>query len=369
MKSADIARHRLHNQHLTGAPLKSPVEVVKWLGAVQAQDYPGAKWALAQRTPGVTDAAIDQVFAEGAILRTHVLRPTWHFVSPEDIRWMLELTAPRVHAVNATMYRQTGLDNATLRRCHTVLEKSLAGGKQLTRTELQVALEQAGISTKGDFRIGYIMGHAELDGLICSGGRRGKQFTYALLEERAPLARTLDRQAAVAELTRRYFTSHGPATLQDFAVWSGLTIKDARQGVEEVGSKLEHEELDGKTYWFPATRPPAKKASPTAHLLPNYDEYFIGFKDRSAISKAANAFKIHEATRRYALAAHIIFIDGQVVGGWKRALKKEVAVLEMTPIVQLTKADQQAVNRAAEKYGAFLELAVEMHWQKKPARG
>jgi hypothetical protein len=368
MKPIEITRRRLHNQGLIGAGWIGPVEVVRSQGAVQAQDYAAAKWALALRTPGQTDSEIDRLFGEGAFLRTHVLRPTWHFVTPEDIGWMLELSAPRVHAVNAGMYRKAGLDESVFKRCHTVLRMALSGGGQFTRPEIATALERGGIATDGGFRMVYLLMQAELEGVLCSGARRGKPFTYALLEGRAPRMITLTRDQAVVKLTKRYFLTRGPATLQDFTVWSGLTLADARRGVEELDSVLERDEIDGKTCWFPASGP-AKVTSPTVHLLPNYDEYFIGFKDRKAISSRADGFSLDERTGRYALAAHIVFIDGQVVGGWKRTLKKSTVEVEFNPLVSVTGTEKQAVVRAAERYGAFLEMPVELIWRKSPSRG
>jgi len=224
MINLDIAHRRLHNQHITRRTLETPQALVEWLGAVQAQDFAAAKWALGLRLQGVTDDDIEQAFTDGAILRTHVMRPTWHFVSPADIRWLLALTAPHVRAASAYYNRKLELDDAVFRRTNAVLANALQGGKQLTRDELASALQQAGIATDGEQRVTYIMMRAELDGVICSGARRGKQFTYALLAERAQQARTLDRDEALAELTMRYFTSHGPATIQDFVWWSGLTV-------------------------------------------------------------------------------------------------------------------------------------------------
>ncbi len=215
----DFGHRRLHNQLLIQHPFDQPNEVVAWLGAVQAQEYGHAKWALGMRLPGATDVDVERAIAEGSILRTHVMRPTWHFVTSADIRWMLELTGPRVHALNAYYYRQQGLDDALFARSNAVLAKALAGGNYLTRPELQAALAGAGIVADGGLRASYLMMRAELDMLICSGPRRGKQFTYALLDERAPAASSLPRDEALAELTRRYFTSHGPATLKDFAWW------------------------------------------------------------------------------------------------------------------------------------------------------
>src|SRR5581483_11815980 len=225
MTNEELVQRRLANQGISQPRFKTPREVVTWLGAVQAQDYAAAKWAVALRAQGVTDAAMDQALAEGTILRTHVLRPTWHLVIPEDIRWMLELTAPRIHALMTYQHRQLELDKTVFKRSHAALVKALQGGKQLTRSEITAALQRAGISTDGS-RLTYLLGQAEIDGVICSGGRRGKQFTYALLDERAPKAKTLPREQALFELARRYFTSRGPATLQDFVWWSGLAMTD-----------------------------------------------------------------------------------------------------------------------------------------------
>ncbi len=219
MNSFNIAHQRLRNEHLGGIPFQTPEEVVQWFGAVQAQDYGGAKWAVAERATGATNAALDRLFTEGAILRTHMMRPTWHFVLPADIRWMLALTSPRVHAMNAYYYRQVELDDAIFQRSNDVLAQALQGGIQLTRAEIAQAYKAAGINASG-MRLAYFLMHAELDAIICSGGLRGKQFTYSWFDERVPATNTLDHDEALAELTRRYFTSHGPALVQDFAWWS-----------------------------------------------------------------------------------------------------------------------------------------------------
>ncbi len=355
MNSLDIAHQRLNNQKLLQTTFTKPDQVVSRLGAVQAQDYAGAKWAVAQRINGITDAALDQAFADGAILRTHLLRPTWHFVTPADIRWMLMLTAPRVHAVSAFMYRQLELNKAIIRKSYAVLERTLRGNKQLTRTELGAAFNKAGIVAEG-MRLGYFMMSAELDGIICSGARKGRQFTYALLEERVPQVKALKRDEALAELIKRYFTTRGPATLHDFMWWSGLTMVDAKSGIEMVKSEFMHEDINGKTYWFSESKPPAKEKSPIAYLLPNYDEYFIGFKDRSAIGNRITWSNLDESSS--AFIAHILFIDGQIVGGWKRTFKKNEAVVELNLLTNLTTVENQAISAAAERYSEFLGMPV-----------
>ena len=353
----DIPAYRLHNQFLSQTDFTEPGPVVEALGAVQSQDYAGGKWGLGLRMQGATDSALDQAFNEGKLLRTHILRPTWHFVAPQDIRWMLALSAPRVHTVNGFMYRQQGLDGASIRKSYAVLEKVLQGGKSLTRPELGSALEKAGIKKAAGIRLGYFIMSAELDAILCSGPRRGKQFTYALLEERAPTVRALERDEALAELTRRYFATRGPATLHDFTWWSGLTMADAKEGIGAVKSEFANEVIDGKTYWFDSSTALVKEKSPTAHLLPNYDEYFIGFKDRSAIGEVAKQANIRANDPSF--LAHVIILDGQVVGGWKRAIKKDKALVEFSLIVELTKGQERAVDEAAARYGEFLQVAVE----------
>jgi len=354
--SLDIVNYRLHNQRLSTTTFKTPKEVVHWLGAVQAQDYSGAKWALGLRLKDSNDSSLDQAFANGSILRTHLLRPTWHFVTPEDIRWLIMLTGPRVQAGNTFMYRKTEMDKALIHKSYRVLEKSLRGNQYLTRNELGSAFEKVGIQAEGP-RLGYFMMSAELDGLICSGPRKGKQFTYALLEERVPKVQTMKRDEALAELVKRYFTTRGPATLQDFTWWSGLTMTDAKNGIEMVKSEFINETVDGQTYWFKDVKLPAKSKSPVAYLLPNYDEYFIGFKDRSAIGKVAKQAGIKSDDP--ALIAHIIILDGQVVGGWRRILNKDKVAIEASLITKLKKTEEQAIRNAAERLGKFLELLVE----------
>src|SRR6266487_1491890 len=266
MTHLDIAYKRLHNQLITQQTFEKADDVVRWLCAVQAQDYAAAKWALGLRMQNSTDDMIEQAFTDGTILRTHMMRPTWHFVLPADIRWMLALTAPRVKAAIAYYSRTLGLDDTIFTQSNTLLAKALQGGKQLTRAELVSVLQRAGIATDNLQRIGHIIVRAELEGIICSGARRGKQFTYALLDERAPQARMLDRDEALSELARRYFTSHGPATLQDFVWWSGLTIADAKTGLEMVRSQLMHEVVDSQTYWRSTSMTPANDLSQTIYL-------------------------------------------------------------------------------------------------------
>ncbi len=353
MTNLNIAHRRLHNQFLSEQTFEKPEEVVQWLGAVQAQDYGAAKWALGLRLRGASEDLIEQAFASGAILRTHIMRPTWHFVTPADIRWMLMLTAPRVHAASAYYYRATELDDALFAKSHAVLVEALQGGKQLTRTELASALQQAGIACDNLLRLGYIIIHAELDGIICSGARRGKQFTYALLDERAPQSSVLGREAALAEFALRYFTGHGPATLQDFVWWSGLTVADTRAGLDMVSSQLVREVIDGQVYWSSGAAMPANDLSQTIYLLPNYDEYTVGYADRSAMINEADLPKFDP---RMGTLGNVIVLNGRIVGIWKRTLKKHSVIITPTLFTPLNESETRALVEAANRYGAFLDM-------------
>ena len=357
MPRPDICNQRLTNQHLSRQTLEKPSEVVRLLGAVQAQDYGVAKWGVAQRTRNATDAVVEKEITEGAILRTHVLRPTWHFVVAADIRWMLALTGPRVKMILAHYDRDLGLDESILRRASAAMTKALEGGKQLTRAELSKAMERARIRTDGTQRLARLVMHAELDGIICSGALRGKQFTYALLDERVPPTKPLERDAALVELVKRYFNTRGPATVDDFAWWSGLTKADAKRGLQEAESELEHETVDGRTYWFPTPRQ-LKTRSLVARLLPNYDEYFIGLKDRRAMLSTLMTLGLEGKVGF--LGGHLLTINGQAVGGWKRTFSGKKAILELKVLTKLSDAERRSVTREVERFATFLGVPVEV---------
>ncbi|MCI0708880.1 MAG: winged helix DNA-binding domain-containing protein [Chloroflexi bacterium] len=348
----NIVLQRLHNQQLVGTKLQSPTEVVAWFGAVQAQEYALAKWALSLRLPGVTDADIEQAFTDGAILRTHVMRPTWHFVAPFDIRWLLALTAPRVNQVNAYMYRQLELDETIFAQSNTIIASALEGSKYLTRSELGSVLAQAGIVAEG-IRLGYIVHRAELDAVVCSGPRRGKQFTYALLDERAPQAKVLGRDEALAELTKRFFTSHGPAMINDFAWWSGLTVADVKDGLEMVKPNIIREVIDGKEYYLSSSAPDIQDMPLTVFLLPVYDEFGIAYKDYSGMFDPAHT----ERVTGDSFTSNIV-INSQITGTWKRTVNKDSVLIETHRFRSLTASEEDALVAAIQRFGDFLDMPV-----------
>jgi Winged helix DNA-binding domain len=362
MRPSDVPHTRLHHQRLTSPQFKKPADVVRWLGAVQAQEYSPAKWAIGQRMRGATDDAVERAFAVGSILRTHVLRPTWHFVAPEDIRWMLELTGPRVKASIASYARNVSLDEVTFKRSQRVIERALRGGGHLTRSALRQTFQRAGIPTDG-IRAVLMLMRAELDGLICSGPRAGGEFTYALLEDRVPKSQTLTRDEALTELARRYFTSRGPATLQDFVWWSGLTTADARSGIEMAGSDLSRDVIDGTVCWLPSSTRAVRRPAGAAHLLPVYDEYLVAYKDRSAVVDSRYCKRGTNV-----LFGSTVVVDGRVVGTWIRAQSGNQIVVNVRPFAAVPASARQAVADAVRRHGVFLGEELRLRWLTRPRR-
>jgi Winged helix DNA-binding domain len=324
---------------------------VNWLGAVQAQDYAGAKWALGLRLKNPRDDAVERAFNKGEILRTHVMRPTWHFVTREDIRWLVRLTAHRVDAANAFMVRQAGLDGEQFARSRRTITHALSGGQSLTRDELTFALDRAGLKAKG-LRLVYMLMKAELDGVVCSGPRRENKFTYALMDDRAPQIADFDRKSALGDLVERYFRSHGPATLRDFTWWSGLTASEAREGLAEAGSRLRSEDSDGTTYWFGApVRLPDSMGG--VLLLPTYDEFLVGYTSFDKTRRGGG-----QDLKPLLFTSVIISRRGEVMGSWNRQIKKGTVQLNLAPFAKLSSTESEACEEAAERYGAFVGLPV-----------
>ena len=283
------------------------------------------------------------------------MRGTLHFVASQDVRWLLALLTPRVIAASAGRYRQLGLDEATFGRSKAVFAGALQGGRQLTRDEMLRALEQAGIATTGQ-RGYHLLGRSAQDGLICFGVPRGKQQTFVLLDEWVPPTAGWPRDAALAELARRYFTGHGPATMQDLMQWAGLTAADAKLGLAAAGQALIRETVADRVYWLPRDVPEIHHSTPSVHLLPGFDEYLLGYSDRSAVLDPAHAQRICPGGN--GMFSPTLVIDGRVTGTWRRTFRKAAAVIEATPFRPLTSAETAALSAAAGRYGEFLGLPV-----------
>jgi hypothetical protein len=353
-----VAALRLRAQRLIGKPFASALDAIRSFGAVQAQDYGAAKWALGQRTVGATDAELDRLFHEGAILRTHVMRPTWHFVLPEDVGWLLELTGPRVRAGLRWRHQQLELDADVIARAHTAFAAALAGGRHLTRGELGEILRAAGIEADGP-RLAHLILLAELDRLIVSGRRKGKAFTYTLFEERAPSTLKMERTEALVELALRYFRSHGPAQLQDFVWWSGLTTGDARAGIALAGDALERRVAGGAEYWLDAPDEAPPKASSVAHLLPNFDEYTVAYRDRSALVDPSRPFD-RAFFAHGGVISNVLAVGGRVEGRWRRTTARGRVRLEVDLLPTAKTVPEALIAKAGRRMRRFLESPVEL---------
>ena len=352
MTIPDIALHRLHSQRLTGHKFQTPAEAVATLGAVQAQDYYPALWALGLRTERATEATIERAIIDRQIVRSWPFRGTTHFVRPEDIRWMLELSAPRALKITAR-HQELGLGESVFRQSRVIVSRALQNGKPQTRKALYKALDEASISSDGQRGI-HILGRLAQEGLICIGPHDGKQQTFALVDAWLPPGRKLEREEALAELARRYFASHGPATWQDFTWWSGLFAAEARAGLEMVKSELAPAEADGQAYWFSPTPAVPESASPMAHLLPVYDEFLVAYRDRRAALKPEYAAREDSGNGIFRAP---ILMEGQVVGTWTRELKRESVVVNPRLFRSLNQDERDALAAAADRYGRFLGLS------------
>ncbi|MBN9389634.1 MAG: AlkZ family DNA glycosylase [Chloroflexi bacterium] len=356
MANLDIAYRRLTNQHIARPVSTSPAEVVRQLGAVQAQDYRAALWALGLRLENASETAIEEALSEGKVLRTHIMRPTWHYVEPEDIRWLLDLTGPRVEGVAAGYYRNLGLDAEIFKLTDKLIAYNLRDNQHLTKAELGRVFTEAGLDVSNQLRLTYIIFHAELTGLVCNGARQGNEITYALLDERVPPTPPRTREEAVIELVRRFFTSHGPATIPDFTWWSGLTAADARLGLDSLKSELLQETIDGQVYWTSAERRPVQDLQDDLYLLPNFDEYVVSYKNRQAIEDLNLTPDLTD--RRNYLFNHLIVINGLASGLWKRKITPKQVLITYEPFRNFTGAENAALQAEADRYGRFVGLPV-----------
>ena len=321
---------------------------------MQAQDYGPAKWSIGQRSRALRDADVDSALAEGSIVRTHVLRPTWHFIARDDARWLLALSGPRVQKQLASRHRELALDPRTLSRCEKVVVAAL-DGRHLTRKQLAQVLEGEGIDVEGQ-RLPHILSHCELEMVICSGALAGKQHTYALFDERVGGAGpTLDRSAAVVELTRRYLAGHGPATVADLRWWSGLTGADIKRAIDALGDAVESRTIGALTLWALADREGTAAPRRGADLLQTYDEVVVGYSE-SRFFGDPRADRARAAWRDRSLPGATVLIDGAVAGHWKRTVRGKKVDIRVVTYDALSAATKRALSAAAAELGAFLGL-------------
>lgn len=351
MTTTDILQARLHNQLLTTHPFHQPREVAAHLGAIQAQSYEMARWAIGVRIPGSTNLDVEEAISRGEILRTHILRPTWHFVAAENIRWMLELTASRLKTVYWGYSRYIGFEESMLRKARPVIEKILRDHNHLTREEVGEAFARHGLPADAHVAR-HALEHSELDGLVCSGRVKGREHSYALLDERVPDRPPFHREEALGRLALLFFQSHSPATLQDFAWWSGLTLTDARKGFASIRESFAEETINGRTFVVRNDFRPPAPATDSFLLLPPFDEFVVSYKDRSEMIDDEHYAKV---MTKNGIFSPTLMHNGRIVGSWKKVKKGRQTSVEPAffekPAKRLEKAFQAAAEDVVRFYG------------------
>lgn len=352
MDRRTVARTRIRSSRLSGQRFTAPDEAVAWHLAMQAQDYGPATWSIGQRSRGVRGIDVDRALADGSIVRTHVLRPTWHFVARDDLRWLMALSGPRVRRSVDRRSRDLGLDARSITRGERLIVSALSDGNRMTRNELAAMLDGARFD-RGGQRMAFLLMHLELQAVICSGGLSGKQQTYALLDERVPAARSLDRADALVELTRRYLRSHGPATVKDMSWWSGITMGDLRTALADLGDEVRRRELDGLAFWSVegGERP---RPTRSAHLLQTYDELVVGYSE-SRFHGDPNAERARTAWSDRSLPSGGVVRDGRVVGHWRRSTERGGLRVRIHVYDRPDAALSAALEAAVERLAAFFE--------------
>jgi hypothetical protein len=350
MHELNLSAYREASQKLGAAKCMTAKEVTSWMGAIQAQDYGMSKWAIGVRLQNSTIASVDAEIDSGKIVRTHLLRPTWHFVSSDDIYWILKLTAPKIKALSVGREKQLEITNDVFSKCSRIIERSLRDNNHLTRSELIEELKKSSINVEEN-RASHIFMRAELDGIICSGKQKNGKQTYAILEEWIPHGRKLAKDEALKELAFRYFSSHGPATINDFTWWSGLTLTDARLAVKLNEGQLRAEATNDRTYWMADRLNHSGVNTGNLIMLPAYDEFLIAYKDRSASLSHLDNWKVISGN---GIFYPLILHEGNVIGTWRRILKKDKVIICKKIFVQGTPAIEKMTEISSAKYSEFI---------------
>lgn len=354
----DISSTRLASQRISQTDFKTPADVLAWMGPMQGQDYSGALWSVGLRLPTATEKTVENAIAEKRILRTWIMRGTLHLVACEDLRWMVKLVGPKVISSAAARYRELELDDETVNRSNDLLANALRDGQELDRPALLAMLEEAGVSTKGQ-RGPHLLQRASYAGIMCQTTTT-KHPTYMALDDSVP-DKNWTRDEAIVELARRYFTSRGPSMMQDFVHWSGLLISEARMALSELKSELLEDTINGKSCWLSSKTPIIAKDAPTLYLLPGFDEYLLGYKDRSDVLEPQYANRICPGGNGVFMPT--IVSNGQVVGIWKRTIKKGSVIVAAQPFTSLTDAEQAAFAIAAQTYANYLDMPMTMSFE------
>lgn len=342
---------RLLSQQLIKPTSETPKELVAWMGAMQAQHYTMSKWAVGIRLKSATLQHVDEALRRGEILRTHVMRPTWHFVVAEDIRWMLKLSEKRLRSCSRSRDKELGIDESLYTKSHKVIEKILEGNKSLTREEIGQRLTEAGIEVDTS-RMTHFLMRAEIESIVCSGVDKGNKQTYALLEERVAPQKELHKDEALARLATNYFRSHSPASLQDFVWWSGLSLTEARQAISFIESDLIKDRVNSENLFVHQTWNKKIKTAEIFHLLPAFDEYLISYKDRTHVLDLEHYPK---AFNNYGTFSPVILYNGQIVGNWTKSVKKNQTNIDTSLFVEGLTINNELIEEAENRYKRFIK--------------
>jgi hypothetical protein len=347
LSTEELLRWRLFNQRISIHKEKTPATLIRHMGAMQAQDYPMAKWALGTRLSGSKESSVHSAVSRGSIIRTHVLRPTWHFVSPENLSWMLSLTTPRLHASSKARLKQLGITPAIIKKSNRLLV-SLLKGRSVNRQEIMDAYTREKINTS-EYRGGHLLFEAELEALICSGRSEDANHTYALIADRIPPAKTHSKSEALKKLGKMYFQGHGPASLADFTWWSGLSPVDARHALE-LQSNLDTFNHDGQVLYAFKKQGVGHQLQGSAYLLPAYDEYTIAYKDRSAMTDKRFLKKTISTN---GIFYPLVVLDGKISGLWKKQQEKERLVITIQQFSSITTSQRELLSLRARELEHF----------------
>lgn len=357
MKLSDISRIRLVNQQIAEPEFSAVRDIINWMGAIQSQDYPMSKWALGIRMINSTDKMIETAFERGEILRTHILRPTWHLVSAENIRWLLKLTAPGIKKRLKTRQKELNLNESVLKKCNSIIRDSLKGGNHLTREELAAILDKAKVPLE-THRIYHVLVNSELEGITCSGRIKGGKQTFALFDERVPETKELTKEESLGKIAGIFFSSRGPATIQDFIWWSGLSVTDSKNALEIAKPDLVSEKSNSEIYWFSNHYPFPKNEKISTYLLPAFDEFLISYKNRTA-SLPFN-YRVKTVSDN-GIFRPIIVVNGQVRGLWKRTMKKDKVIIEAKLFAPVSALIKNEIKKQCEAFGLYLDKKTEIN--------
>lgn len=352
MNTTELLHIRLYNQLLASHHLKEPNEVVSWMGAMQSQSLDLAKWAIGARLENKTVKDIDEALNTGKIIRTHILRPTWHFVSAEDMHWMFYLSNPRLKPIYRSYCKTLGADETFICRAVPFLEKALLDGKHLTKQEISDILRTHDITLDNN-HLNLVISYAEMEGILVNGRLKGNKQTFTLFEEWVPRKQTLHREEALEQLARRYFTSHAPATLNDFVWWSGLSLTECKQAIEMIKSDFVCETVNGRDFWMKnnINVPPANGDS--ALLLPPFDEFVVSYKDRSELIDETHYGKV---MTKNGLFSPTIMLNGEIVGSWRKTIQKGTPRIELSFFDKTPKKVQQVFEPEIKRLENFYSV-------------